>query len=93
MGPVGLAREVGTAATFGLIYLLAFTATISVNLAVLNIMPFPALDGGRLIVVFGEALTRRKFSKTTVGIIHTVGFLILLGLMVLLTIGDIRKAL
>lgn len=93
MGPVGLAREVGTAATFGLTYLLAFTATISLNLAVLNILPFPALDGGRLVIVWGEALTRRKFSPTVVGIIHTVGFLLLLALMVVLTVGDIRKAL
>jgi regulator of sigma E protease len=93
VGPVGLAREVGTAATFGLTYLLAFTATISLNLAVLNIMPFPALDGGRLVVVWGEAITRRKFSPTVVGIIHTAGFLFLITLMVVLTIGDIRNAL
>ena len=93
MGPVGLAREVGTAATFGVTYLLAFIATISLNLAVLNVLPFPALDGGRLIVVWGETLTRRKFSPTVVGIIHMVGFLLLILLMVILTIGDIRKAL
>lgn len=93
MGPVGLAREVGTAATFGITYLLAFVATISLNLAVLNIMPFPALDGGRLIVVWGEALTGRKFSPAVVGIIHAAGFLLLLALMVILTVGDIRKAL
>jgi len=93
MGPVGLAREVGTAATFGLTYLLAFTATISLNLAVLNILPFPALDGGRLVVVWGEALTGRKFSPSIVGIIHTVGFLLLIALMVVLTVGDIKKAL
>lgn len=93
MGPVGLAREVGTAATFGITYLLAFVATISLNLAVLNIMPFPALDGGRLIVVWGEALTGRKFSPAVVGIIHAAGFLLLIALMVVLTIGDIRKAL
>ncbi len=93
MGPVGLAREVGNAATFGLAYLLAFTATISLNLAVLNVLPFPALDGGRLIVVWGEAITRRKFSPTVVGLIHGIGFLLLIGLMVFLTVGDIRKAL
>jgi regulator of sigma E protease len=93
MGPVGLAREVGTAATFGVTYLLAFIATISLNLAVLNVLPFPALDGGRLIVVWGETITRRKFSPTVVGIIHTVGFLLLILLMVVLTVGDIRKVL
>jgi regulator of sigma E protease len=90
MGPVGLAKAVGSAATFGFAYLLAFTATISINLAVLNAMPFPALDGGRLVVVWGEAITGRKFSSTTVGIIHAVGFVLLLVLMIVLTIGDIR---
>lgn len=92
VGPVGLAREVGNAATFGITYLLAFIATISLNLAVLNILPFPALDGGRLIVVWGEAITKRKFSSTVVGLIHGIGFLILIALMVALTVGDIRKA-
>ena len=93
MGPVGLAKEVGSAATIGFAYLLAFTAAISVNLAVLNIMPFPALDGGRLLVVLLEALFRRRFSAKMVGIIHTIGFALLLLLMVILTVGDIRKLL
>ncbi|MEO5646204.1 MAG: M50 family metallopeptidase [Candidatus Paceibacterota bacterium] len=93
VGPVGLAQEVGSAASIGFTYLLAFTAAISVNLAVINIMPFPALDGGRLIVVLLEAITRRKFSQNTVGIIHAIGFLLLLGLMVFLTVGDVRRLL
>ncbi len=92
VGPVGLAKEVGNAASFGVTYLLAFIATISLNLAVLNVMPFPALDGGRLIVVWGEAITRRKFSAKVVGVIHAIGFLLLITLMVVLTVGDIRKA-
>lgn len=93
MGPVGLAREVGGAASIGFTYLLAFTAAISVNLAVLNILPFPALDGGRLLVVLLEAVTRKRFSPTVVGIIHTVGFLLLLALMLVLTVGDVRRLL
>lgn len=91
VGPVGLAREVKGAATIGFAYLLAFTAAISVNLAVLNILPFPALDGGRLLVVLLEAIFRRKFSKKVVGFIHASGFLILIGLMLVLTVGDIRR--
>jgi len=91
MGPVGLAREVGGAASIGFAYLLAFTAAISINLAVLNILPFPALDGGRLIVVLLEAITRRRFSSTVVGIIHTIGFVLLLILMLVLTVGDVRR--
>ncbi len=93
MGPVGLAREVKGAAAIGFAYLLAFTAAISVNLAVLNIMPFPALDGGRLLIVLLEALFRRKFSRAAVGYIHAAGFLLLIALMVALTVGDIRKLL
>lgn len=92
-GPVGLVHEVGNAATIGFAYLVAFTAAISVNLAVLNIMPFPALDGGRLIVVLLEALVGRRFSQKVVGIIHASGFLLLLILMLFLTIGDVRRLL
>lgn len=93
IGPVGLAREVGGAATIGFGYLLAFTAIISVNLAVLNILPFPALDGGRLLVVLLEALVGRRFPPNVVALIHGIGFLLLLLLMVVLTVGDIRKLL
>lgn len=91
IGPVGLANEVKGAATIGFAYLLAFTAVISVNLAVLNIMPFPALDGGRLLVVFLETIFRRRFSRKVVGYIHAAGFLALILLMIVLTVGDIRK--
>ncbi len=90
IGPVGLAQEVRHASDIGFSYLLAFTALISVNLAVLNILPFPALDGGRLIVVLLERITRKKFSKKVVGIIHAAGFLFLIGLMVILSVGDIK---
>lgn len=93
IGPVGLVREVGGAASIGFTYLLAFTAIISVNLAVLNILPFPALDGGRLLVVLLEALVGKRFPPAVVGIIHGIGFLLLLLLMVALTVGDIRKLL
>lgn len=93
IGPVGLAGEVKSAATIGFTYLLAFTAVISVNLAVLNIMPFPALDGGRLLVVLLERVLRRKFSRAVIGYIHAAGFLLLIALMVTLTVGDIRRLL
>lgn len=91
VGPVGLAQEIGSAANIGFTYLLAFTAAISVNLAVINILPFPALDGGRLVVVLLERLFRRKFSPNTVAIIHSIGFIVLLLLMIILTVGDVRR--
>ena len=91
IGPIGLATEIKNASNIGFGYLLSFTAMISVNLAVLNILPFPALDGGRLIVVLLERVSRRKFSKTVVGWIHACGFIILIGLMIFLSIGDIGR--
>ena len=91
VGPVGIANELGGARTFGFGYILSFAALISLNLAVLNILPFPALDGGRLFVVLIEAIIRRPLPKKTIQIIHTIGFLLLLGLILLLTFKDIIK--
>jgi regulator of sigma E protease len=93
IGPIGLATEIKNASAIGFGYLLSFTAMISINLAVINILPFPALDGGRLIIVLLEQITRRKFSKKVVGIIHASGFLLLIGLMIFLSIGDVGRLL
>lgn len=91
VGPVGIASELGGARVFGFGYILAFAALISLNLAVLNILPFPALDGGRLFVVLIEAIIRRPLPKKAIQIIHTIGFIILLGLILTLTFKDIAK--
>lgn len=91
IGPVGLAGAIRSASNMGFSYLLGFTAMISINLAVLNILPFPALDGGRLLIVLLERIFRKKFSKRVVGVIHAIGFLILITLMVALSVGDIRR--
>ncbi len=91
VGPVGLAHEVRQASAIGFGYLLAFTALISINLAVLNILPFPALDGGRLVIVLAEQILRKKFSKKTIGMIHSIGFILLLLLMVVLSVKDLKN--
>jgi regulator of sigma E protease len=91
LGPIGLAKEVRSASAIGFAYLLSFTAMISINLAVINILPFPALDGGRLIIVILERIFNKKFSKKVVGMIHAGGFILLFGLMIVLSIGDIRR--
>ena len=57
-GPIGIASLVGDASSVGLVYLLYFTAFISVNLAIINLLPFPALDGGRLLFILIEAIRR-----------------------------------
>ncbi len=89
IGPVGLAKEVKNASLFGIGYLISFIAIISANLAVLNIMPFPALDGGRLVIVLIEAIIRRKIPSSMVSWIHFVGFVLLIILMIALTKQDL----
>ncbi len=91
IGPVGLATAISDASQVGISYFLSFVALISLNLAVLNLAPFPALDGGRLLILGLETLFKRKFNKTAVGIIHAIGFGLLILLMVVLTVQDVRR--
>ncbi len=91
MGPVGIAKQVGTFADFGFSYLLRFIAVISISLGVINLLPLPALDGGRIFVTIIEAIRRKSFSKKIIGTIHTFGFFVLMGLLVLITIFDVIK--
>lgn len=92
-GPVGIVGLVGDAAEFGITSLLMFTAIISLNLAVINLLPFPALDGGRLVFVAIEAMTRRAINPIWVARVNTAGFLILMLLMIVVTYNDIIKVL
>ena len=80
---------VGDAAAFGITALLSFTAIISLNLAVINLLPFPALDGGRLVFVAIEAVTGRDIPPEWAGRINLIGFGLLLLLMILVTYNDI----
>lgn len=90
-GPVGIVSLVDKAADNGLNDVLFLTAIISINLAVLNLLPIPALDGGRLVVVAIEAIRKRDLDYKKVAIVNLVGFLLLIGLMILLTFHDIRN--
>jgi len=92
-GPVGIVGMVGDAAAIGVVALLMFTAVISLNLAVINLLPFPALDGGRLLFVAIEAIIRRPIDPVWVARLNGVGFLLLLLLMVAVTYNDIAKLL
>ena len=92
-GPVGIVGLVGDAAAFGVIALLTFTAVISLNLAVINMLPFPALDGGRLVFVFIEAITGKQIPAEWSGRINLVGFALLMLLMVAVTYNDILRLL
>jgi regulator of sigma E protease len=90
-GPVGIVGLVGDASRLGLTYLLTFTALISINLAVVNLLPFPALDGGRLVFVAIEAITRKKIKPNLAQWVNMVGFAVLLILMALVTVKDIKN--
>lgn len=90
-GPVGIAGMTGNAAAFGLGSLLSFAALLSVNLAVINLLPFPALDGGRLFFLGIEAVMRRKIPPAAAHAVNTAGFAILILLMLLVTAHDIGR--
>lgn len=90
-GPVGIVGMVGDASAVGFTYLLGFAAMISVNLAVLNLLPFPALDGGRLLFVAIEAVSRRTIPPKIANALNLAGFAILILLMIAVTYSDITK--
>ncbi|MBX9906594.1 RIP metalloprotease RseP [Patescibacteria group bacterium] len=90
-GPVGIAGLVGDAASFGLTSLLVFTAFISLNLAVINLLPFPALDGGRLLFVAIEAVKGSPVPPKFAQVMNGVGFILLITLMLFVTFNDIAK--
>ena len=90
-GPVGLVGVVGTATMFGFVYLLGLTATISLNLAVINLIPFPALDGGRLFFIIIEAIKRSPLNPKITNAWNSIGFVLLMLLMLAVTWHDIAK--
>ena len=92
-GPVGIVSVVSQANALGFIYLLSLMAIISINLAIINLLPFPALDGGRLLFVVIEAIIRRPISPKFVRMTNTVGFALLIVLMIIVTGHDIFKLL
>src|SRR3989344_2558698 len=90
-GPVGIAKIVGEARKYGFKAILELTALLSLNLAVFNILPFPALDGGRLLFVAYEWLTKKRPNEHFERNMNLIGIILLLSLSVLVTINDIRK--
>ncbi|HEU0085949.1 MAG TPA: RIP metalloprotease RseP [Candidatus Paceibacterota bacterium] len=88
-GPVGLVGIVGDAYEFGFSYLLSFTALISVNLAIINLAPFPALDGGRLLFLLIEKIKGSRLNPAFANAANMVGFAILIILMLFVTYNDI----
>ena len=90
-GPIGIAVMTGQFARLGLVRLMQFVAMLSINLAILNFLPFPALDGGRVLFLFIEKIKGKPVNREVEGIIHTIGFALLMALVVLVTYKDIAK--
>ncbi|MFA5998161.1 MAG: M50 family metallopeptidase [Candidatus Paceibacterota bacterium] len=90
-GPVGIAGVVGTASMQGFGYLFSIMAIISINLALINLIPIPALDGGRLLFVIIESIIRRPIKASVAQALNGIGFLFLILLMLVVTAHDIFK--
>lgn len=90
-GPVGIAVLTGQVAKLGFIYILQFTALLSVNLAIINILPIPALDGGRILFILIEKLKGSAVSQKFEQRAHNIGFALLITLMVFVTFRDVAR--
>ncbi|MBU2051726.1 M50 family metallopeptidase [Patescibacteria group bacterium] len=90
-GPVGIYQISKSAGEQGFLAVLQFTGILSINLAILNLLPLPALDGGRLLFIGLEAISGRKVKPKLEQTIHLVGMALLIGLMILVTVNDIRR--
>ncbi len=88
-GPVGISSAIGDAAKSGVASLLHIAGLISINLGFMNLLPIPALDGGRLITILVEMVTRKKMPKRVEGIINTVGFSALMLLSLVILVKDV----
>lgn len=88
-GPVSIIRLTGVAAKNGLWTLMSFTALMSINLAVINLLPFPALDGGWALMILFELITGKKVPDKVSNTINAIGMILLMVLMLLVTIKDI----
>jgi len=98
-GPVGIASMIGEVAEAGFAQsfmeginsILYIMALITFNLGIVNLLPLPALDGGRFVFLVIEAIRRKPINQKIEGIVHTVGLLLLFGLMIVITYQDIIR--
>ena len=90
-GPIGVVGAISSAASNGWYSLLYITAFLSVNLGFINLLPIPALDGGRLVFLFIEFILGRPVSRSKEGLIHTIGFIFLMGLILFVSFKDVIR--
>jgi regulator of sigma E protease len=91
VGPIGIASETGRLLSAPLVSQLIFVGILSVNLAVLNVLPFPPLDGGRIAVVLVEAVRRRRLPAEREALVYLTGFMVLIMLVILISIRDVAN--
>ena len=92
-GPVGVSTAIGQASTMGLRTFLNMVGFITVNLGVFNLLPLPALDGGRLAFLLIELITRHRVNPKYEGMIHAAGLAFLMGLVVVVSVQDVIRLL
>ena len=90
-GPVGIVNVIAQVTSMGIPYILNLAIFITVNLGLFNLLPIPALDGGRIVFVLIEAVRRKKIKPDVEGLIHGIGFLLLIGLVLFATWNDILR--
>lgn len=93
-GPVGIARITGEVASAGLSPLITWTALLSINLAIVNLLPIPALDGGRITFILVElARGGRRLAPSKERVVHIVGFAVLIAMIIVISVNDIQRIL
>lgn len=90
-GPIGIAVLTRDVANLGMVYVLQFAALLSINLGIINILPIPALDGGRILFILVEKIKGRPVSQKVEQALHSIGFMLLILLLVLVTFRDVLK--
>ena len=90
-GPVGIYNVVGNAAESGFLSLLYLTAYISINVGFINFLPIPAFDGGRILFLIIEKIKGKPVDQKLENTVHTIGFFLLMALMLLITYNDIIR--
>lgn len=90
-GPVGIVSMVSDTTSYGWYYFVSLVALMSINLAIINLLPFPALDGGRILFVLIRKVTGKMISDDLEGKIHMIGMVLLLVLMIFATGNDIVR--
>jgi regulator of sigma E protease len=90
-GPIGIVKTVDDTVKYGFIYVLQLAALISLNLGIVNMLPFPGLDGGRILFLIIRLFTGKRISDSVEGKFHLVGFVLLIGLMIYITVIDIDR--